>query len=153
MIFLLKYFLVSHIFFGLLGIIFFYAVLISGIKQINFQKIKFFRRSALFGFLSFVLSWLTGGYYYVLYYGAAVKPTIIAGKYPWAHSIFMEIKEHIFLFLPFAALVITLMFYLFWDNLNQNPKIKNSVIALSAIVVIIGTIIALMGIIISGAVR
>lgn len=153
MIVLLKYSLISHIFFGLLGVILFYAVLMNIVKQIDLQKIKFLRRSALFGFLSFTLSWLTGGYYYFLYYGAAVKPTILAGKYPWAHSIIMEAKEHIFLFLPFAALVITLLFYFFGDKIEQNQNIKKSVILLSVVIVIIGTLMALMGIIISGAVR
>lgn len=150
---LLKYFLVGHIFLGLLGIIFFYAVLMTLFRQVDEKRLKFLKLYSLGGFISFILSWLTGGYYYVLYYGAAVKPTIIAGKYPWAHGIIMEAKEHIFLFLPFAALVITLLFYFFGDKIEQNQNIKKSVILLSVVIVIIGTLMALMGIIISGAVR
>lgn len=153
MIVLLKYSLVGHIFLGLLGIIFFYAVLMILFKQVDEKRLKFLKLYSLGGFISFILSWLTGGYYYFLYYGAAVKPTIIAGKYPWAHSIIMEAKEHIFLFLPFAALAITLMFYFFGDRIEQNQNIKKSAILFSAIIVVIGTLIALMGIIISGAVR
>ena len=40
-------------------------------------------------FASFIISWISGAYYYVLYYGTAVKPVIVAGDYPWAHKIIM----------------------------------------------------------------
>lgn len=62
--------------------------------------------------LAAVLMWLTyvvGGYWYVTYYGAD-KAIIKAGPWPFAHSLFMESKEHLFLmlimlatFLPIAA--------------------------------------------------
>ncbi|UTV30977.1 hypothetical protein [Photobacterium atrarenae] len=55
------------------------------------------------------LSYLIGGYWYVTFYGAD-KALIKAGPWSFAHSFFMEAKEHIFLmllllatFLPIAA--------------------------------------------------
>jgi len=153
MSFLLKYLLIGHIFIGLTGIILFYAVLMVLLKTIDDKRIKLLRRLSLWGFISFVLSWISGGYYYVQYYGDKVKPIIKAGKYPWAHTIIMEAKEHIFLFLPFAALAITLLFYFLGDKIEQNQNIKKSAILLSVIIVIIGTLMALMGIMISGAVK
>lgn len=42
--------------------------------------------------------WLTcvlGGYWYLLYYPAD-RALIIAGPWPFAHSFFMETKEHVF---------------------------------------------------------
>lgn len=68
--------------------------------------------TAAVGAGGFVASWIAGGYYYVVYYGSLVKPSIKSGSAPWAHSIFMEVKEHIFLFIiPLAvtALFITLL--------------------------------------------
>ena len=153
MSFLLKYLLIGHIFIGLTGIILFYAVLMVLLKTIDDKRIKLLRRLSLWGFISFVLSWISGGYYYVQYYGDKVKPIIKAGNYPWAHTIIMEAKEHIFLFLPFAALAITLLFYFLGDKIEQNQNIKKSAILLSVIIVIIGTLMALMGIMISGAVK
>lgn len=58
------------------------------------------RRAALAGTAFFVLSWITGGYYYVVDYGPEVKPAILEGPMAYAHFIFMEAKEHVFLFLP-----------------------------------------------------
>ncbi|MFZ3206811.1 MAG: hypothetical protein WA161_23465 [Pseudomonas sp.] len=59
------------------------------------------------------LSYLLGGYWYVRYYGAD-KALINAGPWPFAHSFFMETKEHLFLsllllatYLPIAAFGLT----------------------------------------------
>jgi hypothetical protein len=55
------------------------------------------------------LTYIVGGYWYVMYYGAD-KAIIKAGSWPFAHDIFMETKEHVFFmvlllatFLPIAA--------------------------------------------------
>lgn len=145
-------FLIIHVLAGVIGVFLFGVVALELLK--NKSSLRLLRWFSFFGFLSFAgVLWFSAGYYYVLYYGKAVKPIIKASKYPWAHTVIMEAKEHIFLFLPFAALVITLIFYLFGNNLEQNPKIKKTVFVLTAIVVIIGVAVALMGIIISGAVR
>ena len=90
--------LVAHIILGLIGIGAFYAVWMGLLKKV--PKLAFLFWASLLGFLSFIASWLTGGYYYVEYYGGAVKPIIKAGEYPWAHLVVMEAKDVIFLFLP-----------------------------------------------------
>lgn len=41
------------------------------------------------------LSYLVGGYWYVMYF-AADKAIIKAGPWPFAHTFFMETKEHLF---------------------------------------------------------
>ena len=150
---LLKYLLVGHVFVGLAGVIIFYAVLMAVLKPVDFSRLKFLRLASLGGLIGFLLSWLSGGYYYVVYYGNIVKPIIKKSAYPWAHSIFMEAKEHIFLFLPFAALVAVLIFYILGEELEQKPAIKKPVIILSSLIFVLGAIMALMGIIISGAVK
>src|SRR3989344_8308505 len=63
------------------------------------------------GVISFILSWIIGGSYYVNYYGNLVKPVIKAGSAPWAHAVAMESKEHIFLLIiPMAATAFFLSF-------------------------------------------
>lgn len=137
--------LVWHILLGLAGICFFVAVLV-GLMRSNFN-LKFLKISSLLGLLSLIGAWVTGGYYYVSYYGSVVKPIIKSGAYPLAHSIFMEVKEHIFLFIPFLAAVLVLAIWLTGTNFKK----PLSVVALS--IVVLGVAITLMGMIVSGAVR
>src|SRR3989344_9378428 len=62
--------------------------------------------AAAIGLAGFIFTWIIGGYYYVVYYGKLVKPTILKGMAPWAHAIAMEAKEHIFLFVVPLALTV-----------------------------------------------
>jgi len=57
-----------------------------------------------------IMAWIAGGYWYVNFY-APEKAMILKGSWPWAHTLFMETKEHLFfiplilaLFLPIAAM-------------------------------------------------
>lgn len=142
--------LISHIVFGLLGIISFYAVWTALLKQR--LALKFLRLSSLAGLISIFLSWISGGYYYVLYYGEEVKRTIKAGQYPWAHSLFMEAKEHIFLFLPFLAAVVFAVIFFVGERLGLEPKLKRPLIFVTGLLVVLGIVITLSGMVISGAV-
>lgn len=57
---------------------------------------------SLFCALLMWLSYIVGGYWYVNFY-AADKALIIAGPWPFAHSFFMEVKEHLFFSLLLLA--------------------------------------------------
>lgn len=102
--------------------------------------------------LAFIASWIFGGYYYVKYYGALVKPVIIKGLAPWAHNIIMEAKEHIFLFLiPMTA---TIFFLSLLDNEELDRSgLRSVTIWLVGITAGLGLLIGLMGFIISAAAR
>ncbi|GMQ95258.1 MAG: hypothetical protein BMS9Abin13_371 [Patescibacteria group bacterium] len=141
--------LVLHVIIGLVGIIASYAVLMGLLKRA--PSLAFLKYTSFTAFASYMLSWLIGGYYYVIYYGAAVKPTIKEGAYPWAHTLLMESKEHIFLFLPFLSFIIFLVIALLGREILEKRDLKNSLAALAGVVVAIGTFIALAGIVISGA--
>lgn len=108
--------------------------------------------TAAIGVLSFVASWLAGGYYYVVYYGSLVKPVIKAGLAPWAHNVAMETKEHIFLFIiPLA--VTTLLITLLNKEELLKFKLRGSAIWLSVSVAGLGLLIGVMGFMISAAAR
>lgn len=147
---LLQFTLISHVLFGVLGIVAFYAIWMGLLKkQIRLQ---FVRYCSLVGTILLLLSWLSGGYYYTTYYGSTVKPIIKAGPFPLAHAIIMESKEHIFLFLPFLGIAVMLALWLLpWRD--DSFPVKRSLAAVSGTCVILGTAIALGGIVISGAVR
>ena len=107
---------------------------------------------ALLGVIGFSASWITGGYYYVKFYGPLVKPTILNGVAPWAHSVVMEAKEHIFLFMiPLAVVVLTI------SLLNQSTLkafgLKTRAVLLCALVPALGLLIGMMGFIIAAAAR
>lgn len=99
----------------------------------------------------FFVSWASSAYYYVVYYGGSVKPIIKAGDYAWAHSLFMEGKEHVFIMIPFLAIALTLGLMV----LKKNPDldIKKPLTVLAATLVVLSLFVALAGIAVSGAAR
>lgn len=147
----LKLLLVSHVVLGLLGVAAFYACWMWLLKAA--PPAGLLRKASLKGALFFVLSWFAGGYYYATYYGTAVKDVIKKGQYPWAHSVFMEAKEHIFLFLPFLAITLAVVLAAAADGLEKNRPVKSAAALLAGTIAILGIIITLAGATISGAVR
>jgi len=117
------------------------------------QRIKRAKLAASLGVLFFFLSWFLGGYYYVEFYGSDVKPIIKEGPNPWAHGIFMETKEHVFLFLPFLSLAALGFIYKSGDNLIKKRNEKIAVLLLCSLIVLMGLSMAAMGYIISTGFR
>lgn len=141
--------LIWHVLLGLLGIVLFTVVLVTLLRgRPNIITLKF---SSILGLLSFLLSWVFGGYYYVVHYGGAVKPIIKAGSYPWMHLVIMETKEHVFLFLPILAILVTLTIFLGGNQLLTSKKFKNSLTLTSLLIVLVGVAILFMGFLISAA--
>ncbi|GGB92468.1 hypothetical protein GCM10011352_18160 [Marinobacterium zhoushanense] len=104
--------LLAHPSFGVLAIL--TAVWVFA-ETINNQATSYgrLRLLSLAGTLLMWLSYLVGGYWYVVYYGAD-KALIKAGPWPFAHSFFMEVKEHLFFslllmstYLPIAVFGLT----------------------------------------------
>lgn len=143
--------LVLHVLFGVSGVIASYAVLMELLRRQ--PKGKGLKQKSVIAFVFYLLSWLTGGFYYLQVYGAQVKPLILAGPFPWAHSIFTETKEHIFIFLPFLALVTVLALFGNHSDLAEQPKLKKSLVWFVSLQFAFGVFISLAGFIMSGAVR
>lgn len=143
--------LILHVVLGLAGISCFVAALVVSLKN-SFQK-RILPLLTVSGLASFVLSWLSGGFYYATYYGQAVKPIIKASAYPWVHGVLMETKEHLFLFLPFLAAVAALLAWRSADTLARDTSLKRAWLALLILIVFFGAAITLMGAAISGAVQ
>ena len=139
-----------HLGFAIIGIDGFLWVLgelIAGVKSM--RRILY---AAVIGLSGFVLAWFFGGYYYVVYYGTQVKPIIKEGITPWAHSIMMETKEHIFLFLIPLAITATLFAFLNKEEFDKN-NFKKSTVWITLLIILIGFAIGIMGYIISAAAR
>lgn len=108
--------------------------------------------TASVGAIAFTLSWLTGGYYYVVYYGTLVKPVIKSTSVPWVHNIIMETKEHIFLFIIPIAITILFITLLSKEDMER-LKLHKITIWLCMSVAALGLLIGAMGFIISATVR
>ena len=88
-------------------------------------------------FLGAGLMWLTyvvGGYWYVTQNGVD-KAIIKAGPWPFAHSFFMEMKEHVFLMLLLLA---TFMPIAASADLSKNLGARKLVLWVAAFVVLTG---------------
>jgi len=125
--------LMIHPTFGVLAII---ASVWVFVEALNASEANIARlRNA--GVLVAVLVWLAyiiGGYWYVVYYGGD-KAIIKAGPWPFAHSFFMETKEHLFITLLLLASYLPIA--TFGDVVNK-PGTRNLVLWTSALVVLMG---------------
>jgi hypothetical protein len=101
--------LMSHVLFGVLGTLVAVALFfdVLNLSQANITRVK---RLCLVAVILFVLSYLMGGYWYVVNY-AAEKALILAGPWPWAHTYFMEVKEHLFFMIILLALYLPMLVY------------------------------------------
>ena len=139
----------AHVILGVIGLIASFATTLNLFRQGGSVK----RRAvwAWTAFASYIISWFSGGYYYWFYYGGNVKPSIKEGLYPWAHLVFMEFKEHAFLFLPVATFALAVAVSRVTER--RHPELLGSVKTLAVIITVIATIVTLSGIIISGSAR
>ncbi len=119
----------------------------------NETRIKRACRVALIGVILLFLAWFAGGYYYLTQYGSVVKPVIKAGPTPWAHDIFTETKEHIFLFIPFLAVLAYGLLERYRDAIHENRNIAVAIVILSGLIVAMAFAMAGMGFIISSGFR
>src|SRR3990172_12094924 len=139
-----------HLGFAILGIDAFLWLL--GEVVANAGSVKRRLIAAKIGLISFILTWIIGGYYYVKFYGSLVKPIIKAGSAPWAHAIAMEAKEHIFLFAFPIAITIFLLSRLNTGELRL-LGLRRGLIGITIMAAGIGLSLGIMGFIISAAAR
>ena len=109
--------------------------------------------AALTGFACLFFAWLVGGFYYVEVYGLHIKPLLKASDAKWVHSIVMEVKEHVFLFLPILATLTTALLYKYDEELINNRDARLSIVLLAGLIFLMGFAIAGMGAIISSGYR
>ncbi len=139
-----------HLGFAIVGIDAFLWLLGEAIA--NSGTIRRRMATAIIGLVGYALTWIIGGYYYVKFYGPLVKPIIKAGNAPWAHTIAMEAKEHIFLFA--IPLAVTIYFISKIDAKElKDLGLRKGLIHLTAIAAGLGLSLGLMGFVISAAAR
>jgi hypothetical protein len=147
----LQIYLSIHVLIGITGVAASYMTVMWLFKRnLPLRSLKV---SSFVAFVAYITAWITGGYYYVVHYGGSVKPIIKEGPTPWAHLVIMEVKEHIFLFLPILAFVILLVIWLKGNKLQENKRLRNALALVTLVTFIIALSMALGGVVISGAAR
>lgn len=146
---LLVYTLVIHVLSGTLAIGLVCLIFMHLLKKS--PSFEYLQMLSGWSIILFLISWASSAYYYVTYYGAKVKPVIVAGKYPWAHQIFLESKEHVFILLPFLAIVLWLTIKVLGKV--QDERLKSACQILAFVTLALGVFITAAGMITSGAVR
>lgn len=138
----------GHAFLGELGALMFLWVLVELLNPTP-TRLSRARLVSLLGTTFLILAWIIGGYYYVKFYGPLVKPVIKAGPMPWAHSIVIETKEHVFLFLPFLAIFATGLLHALREQLVENRQFRVALIVLAGLIVLIAFAMAGLGVVTS----
>ena len=100
--------------------------------------------------LLMIATLISGGYWYVVYY-AADKAIILNSAWPFAHSILMEIKEHLF----FATLILSVLLPIVvrGNDLAINRGARILVLAITSLIILSSLAFEGAGAIISMAVR
>lgn len=80
-----------------------------------------------------LLTWVTSGYWYVVYY-AADKAIILAGPWAFAHKIIMETKEHVFFITLVLSLLLPIVVYT--QNLLANRSARILILWIAALIVL-----------------
>jgi hypothetical protein len=92
------------------------------------------RAAALVTAVSMAAAWICGGYWYIHFYPAE-KALILQGPWPFAHNLFMETKEHLFLITGMLAFLLPVVTR---EKLDSNAAARKLVLTVAALIVITG---------------
>jgi hypothetical protein len=125
--------LMTHVLFGMLCIVTSVWVFVDVLNanEANQGRIKTMSIAvAVFMWLAYLI----GGYWYVVFYGAD-KAVILKGPWPFAHSFFMEMKEHVVIML---LLLTTLLPIVASNNLAINKAARKVTLWVVGLIVLVG---------------
>jgi hypothetical protein len=140
--------LLAHASFGAIGCL---AALWVFVEALNARLANRgrIRTASLLTALAIAAAWICGGFWYVHFYPAE-KALILGGPWPFAHSLFMETKEHLFFVTAILAFLLPIATR---EEADTNAAARNLVLALSGLIVITGLTIEGAGAVISHGVK
>jgi len=140
--------LLAHSTFGVFGILSAAWVFVDALNA-SADNAARIRTMAIATAMFMAATWLVGGYWYVRFYPLD-KALILRGPWPFAHTVFMETKEHLF-FIP-----LVLSWYLVIaarDALATNALARKMVLCVALLIVASGLAIEGSGAIINHGVK
>lgn len=140
--------LMTHVLFGvgcLLAAVWLFVDVLNA-REANLRRIRCLSwAAAIFMWVAFVIA----GYWYVVSYPAD-KAIILKGPWPFAHSFFMETKEHLVIML---LLLTTYLPIAAGNNLAANPGARRLVLWLTAGIALLALLVEGHGAIIATGVK
>jgi hypothetical protein len=124
----------AHVFFGVLGFMLAIAIFVY-VLHANAKNIAKIKKMSILVPLFTALSYLIGGWWYVVYYSHE-RDIIRAGPWVWAHSFFMEFKEHMFFVLLMLSILLPIIVNK--NDLIGDKSIRNLVLTVLALIVLLG---------------
>ena len=137
-----------HVGFGMLCIVASVWVFVDSMNA-NENNLTRIRRISFAVAVFMWLAYLFGGFWYVFYYGTD-KAIILKGPWPFSHSFFMEMKEHVVLML---LLLTTYLPIAASNNLVSSRSARNVVLWVSGLIVLVAMAMDGSGAIISMGVK
>lgn len=142
-----------HVAFGELAILAFLWVIVEVVRKPSEAGVLRAKVASIVGLLAIFGEWALAGTYYLVHYGNDVKPVIKEGTWPWAHGIFMEAKEHIFLFLPFLSIVLLALVWQYGSFMKTHSSARFMVYAVAGTGILLLILSGIMGYMISNGYR
>lgn len=124
----------AHVFFGMLGIMLAVAIFVY-VLHVNKKNIATVRKLSILVPLFTIFSYVIGGWWYVVYYPHE-RNIIRSGSWVWAHTFFMEVKEHLFFMLLMLTILLPIVIYK--DDLIMDRSNRNLVLTILALIVLLG---------------
>jgi hypothetical protein len=140
--------LFAHPTFGVLGILAAVWVFVEALNASESNASRIRLAAAVVAVCIFA-AYVLGGYWYTHFY-AADKAIILKGPWPWAHSFFMETKEHLFFIPLILALYLAIAAS---QKLVGNRSARAMVMSVAALIVLSGLAIEGAGAVISNGVK
>jgi hypothetical protein len=121
--------LMTHVLFGMLCIIATVWLFVDALNagEANQARIKVLSLGIA---ITMWLSFLIAGYWYLVYY-APDKAIILKGPWPFAHTFFMEMKEHVVIML---LLLTTFLPIVAFNNLAANKAARKVVLWVTGLI-------------------
>ena len=125
--------LFAHPTFGVLGILAAVWVFVEAMNATDANAGRTRMAAAAVAICIFA-AYVLGGYWYTHFY-AAEKAIILKGPWPWAHTFFMETKEHLFFIPLILALYLAMVAR---QKLVSNAPARAMVMSVSALIIMSG---------------
>lgn len=140
--------LLSHAAFGVMGCLAAAWVFAEALSA-RAENISRIRAAAWLTAIFVAAAWVCGGYWYVHFYPAE-KALILAGPWPFAHNIFMEVKEHLFFITGILAFLLPVAAR---ERLDSNASARRLVLAVAGMIVVTGLVVEGAGAVIDHGVK
>jgi hypothetical protein len=136
--------LLAHAGLGVLGILSALWVFVEALNARE-ENAKRIRNASLAVAVFMIAAWIAGGDWYLHFYPAD-KALILKGPWPFAHNLFMETKEHLFLLTLILSLYLPIAAF---EKLHANASARKMVLWVAMLVVLSGMAIEGFGAIIN----